>query len=128
MVVENSLYKAHILEHYTNPLNWGVVEAAHFSSGVLNPSCGDSVSITGCVENGAVTKIAFTGAGCVISLAAASLVTEFCKTKTAHDVLCITAEDVVGLLGLSLGPVRIKCALLALQALQKGIIQCRVEN
>lgn len=128
MIIENSLYKAHILEHYTNPLNWGAVEGAHFSSGVFNPSCGDSVSITGCVENGVVTKIAFTGAGCVISLAAASLVTEFCKAKTLQEVLCLTAEDVVGLLGLSLGPVRIKCALLALQALQKGMRQHMIEN
>lgn len=115
------IYQIHIMDHYRNPRNKGVCPAATFSSDVLNPSCGDAVTITGSVENNTITCVRFEGHGCVISQAAASMLTEKVQGQTAQEVLQLTSADMIQLIGISLGPTRARCALLALEALQKGI-------
>ncbi|MFH0898896.1 MAG: iron-sulfur cluster assembly scaffold protein [bacterium] len=118
-----NFYQEILLDHYKNPRNKGTIQSPDFSSGLENPSCGDTIVIQGTVEHDVVTKLSFSGSGCVISQAAASMLTELCTGKTVDDILALTKDDIIKLLGIQLGPVRLKCAVLALQALHKGILE-----
>jgi nitrogen fixation NifU-like protein len=117
-----NLYRELLMDHYRHPRNYGKLSKADFSSGEYNPSCGDSVTFEGRIENNILTAMAFTGKGCVISQATASLLTEYCLRKSLADILAISKEDVVKLIGIELGPTRLMCALLPLQALQEGVL------
>ncbi|MDP3889530.1 MAG: iron-sulfur cluster assembly scaffold protein [bacterium] len=119
-----NLYQAILLDHYRNPRHRGVLEKPDFSSGSTNPSCGDSVSFQGCVEGDLITAVAFTGSGCVISQATASLLSEYVLNKTLSQIMMLDKDFIVSMIGMpQIGPMRIKCALLPLQALQVGIAQ-----
>ncbi len=109
------------MDHYQNPRNYGTLENPDFSSGEHNPSCGDIITIQGNIENDRLTKICFTAQGCVISVASASLLTEYAHQKTLETITAITPQQMQEIIGITLGPLRIKCALLSLIALQKGI-------
>jgi nitrogen fixation NifU-like protein len=116
-----NLYQAELMDHYQNPRNAGALESADFASGEHNPSCGDSVAMEGKVQAGVLYRVSFQGKGCVISQATASILTEHCQGKTLDYILNIGTDQVQSLVGLSLGPTRLKCALLALVALKSGI-------
>ncbi|MBP6869317.1 iron-sulfur cluster assembly scaffold protein [Candidatus Babeliales bacterium] len=116
-----NLYQQEILDHHNNPRNWGLFVGFDFISPVYNPSCGDSITMCGAIEGEIVTKIAFEGKGCILSLAMASKLTEFAQGKKIDDILQLN-EDLVGqLLKMELGIKRMQCGMLPLQALQKGI-------
>lgn len=115
------LYKERVMDHYHNPRNRGRLEKPHFSTGEFNPSCGDSVGFDALIEDGVVKKIMFTGNGCAVSQAAASMLTEYCVGKLLEELLTLDKTFMLKLVGMPLGPMRIRCALLSLQALQKGI-------
>ena len=116
-----TLYQALLMDHYHHPRNYGTLENPHFESGDMNPSCGDSVSFQGIIENNHLKQIRFTAQGCVISVAAASLLTEQVIDLPLDQIEKLTPDSTMQLLGITLGPLRLKCALLPLQALQKGI-------
>lgn len=116
-----SLYKQELIDHYRNPRHYGTIPGADFTSEQANPACGDTVCFTGTITNLVITDLAFTGSGCVISLAAASLLAEQSKGQSVPAIMQLGAADMKELIGLELGPVRLRCALLALQALQQGI-------
>lgn len=116
-----NLYQEILLDHFKHPRNRGVLAHADFSSGQHNPSCGDSVSIQATVHDGKIADIVFEGKGCVISLAAASLLTEAVKGKLLSEIAQYDAEFMQQLIGMQLGPNRLQCAMLPLQALQVGI-------
>lgn len=122
------MYQEELLEHYKYPLNTTPLESPTFSSGKTNPSCGDIMHIEGIIIDNTVTQLSFRGKGCVISQAAASMVTEECTGKTVEDILGISSETIAELVGIPLGPVRLKCALLCLEALKIGIIQYQNQN
>lgn len=115
------LYQAELMDHYRHPRNQGALEVPDFSSGSCNPSCGDSVQFTGHIKNGVVVAVLFQGKGCVISQAAASMLTQSVLDKTMQEIMALNADSMLKLVGIALGPMRIKCALLPLEALQKGI-------
>lgn len=119
--MNNSLYQAHLLDHYKNPRHKGVLSHADFSSGQYNPSCADSVSFQGVIYKGILTAVAFQGSGCVISQAAASILAEYALNKSVTDVIALDKNQFMTMLGIELGPNRIKCALLPLFALQDGL-------
>lgn len=77
-----NIYKQELMDHYRNPRNHGVVDRPDFMCEESNPSCGDAISFTGNIKNSQLTHVAFTGTGCVISLATASLLTQ--KLKKEH--------------------------------------------
>ena len=81
----SNLYQEELMDHYRYPRNRGVVAGATFTHEELNPSCGDVIGLTGKIENGYIVQIAFTGSGCVISQAAASMLTEQVKGLTVTD-------------------------------------------
>lgn len=116
---EESLYREQLMELYRNPSNRGELACASDSFEGMNRSCGDRFSFQAQIEEDIVKDIAFEGSGCAISIAATSLVTDAVKGKTCEEILSLTTDDVLTLLGLELGPNRIKCATLSLQAIQE---------
>lgn len=115
------LYKERVMDHYQNPRNRGKLEKPDFSTGHFNPSCGDSVNFDAYVEHGKIKKIMFTGTGCAVSQAAASMLTEHCIGKSLDELINLDKDFMLKLVGMPLGPMRVRCALLALQALHQGI-------
>ncbi|OGI21831.1 MAG: hypothetical protein A2808_02710 [Candidatus Moranbacteria bacterium RIFCSPHIGHO2_01_FULL_55_24] len=116
-----SLYQDHILDHYHNPRNYGNLPHATHHAEALNPTCGDSLALDLNIEDGIIKEVGFTGKGCAISLASASLLFEEAKGKETVKMQVLAPEDVLKLTGLALSPVRMKCALLSLETLKKAL-------
>jgi nitrogen fixation NifU-like protein len=117
----DDFYRQNILDHYQNPRNFGTLEKPDISAEDSNPLCGDKIRIDLRVKNGTVEDVRFSGVGCSISRAAASMLTEEVKGKTLEEVKAIGRDEVLEMLGIELGPVRLKCALLALKTLKVGV-------
>jgi nitrogen fixation NifU-like protein len=118
--VEN-LYRERILDHYRHPRNRGTLEGADISCERDNPVCGDVVRLDIRLSGGRVSEVRFSGRGCVISMASASMLTEEIVGKTVEEMRALQDEDVFRMLGITLGPVRAKCGLLPLRVLQEGL-------
>ncbi|HEX3112170.1 MAG TPA: SUF system NifU family Fe-S cluster assembly protein [Candidatus Eisenbacteria bacterium] len=121
----DDLYRQNILEHYQNPRNFGTLERPDISAEDSNPLCGDEIRIDLLVKDGVIEDVRFSGKGCSISRAAASMLTEEIRGKTLEEVKRIGKDDVLEMLGIELGPVRLKCALLALKTLKVGVYGVR---
>lgn len=119
----DDLYREIIIEHYKNPTYRGTLEPHDISFEDENPLCGDLIRIDLRVnEQGVITDAAFSGHGCAISQASADLLIENLIGKTIEDAKKVTKQDILDMLGLdSLGPVRLKCALLPLKVLKAGV-------
>lgn len=115
------IYKELIFDHYRNPRNYGKVARHNFSKREENVFCGDVIEISGTAKRGKLTEIKFQGKGCVISLAAASLLTDYVKGRSGSAIQKINAKTMQKLLGIKLSPTRQKCAELPLVALKKAI-------
>src|SRR5678810_409834 len=114
----DDLYRDYILEHYRRPHNFGVIEGATASYEGSNPLCGDRITMQLGIENGVVERVGFTGRGCAISQASASLLTDEIKGKPLADVAAFRADDLLDLLGIDISPARLKCAMLSHDSLQ----------
>ena len=110
-----------LLDHYHHPRNKGLIPNPNFSSDLINPSCGDQVIIQGYVQNNIITHCSFEGKGCVISIAAASLLTTLVIGKTIIEALAITPQTLLSEMHITLGPTRLRCALLSLEALHTAL-------
>ena len=117
----DDFYRQNILDHYENPRNWGVLEKPDITAEDANPLCGDRIRMDLAVKDGRVERVRFSGQGCSISRAAASMLSEAIEGKTLDEVKKLGREDVLEMLGIDLGPVRLKCALLALKTLKLGL-------
>ena len=117
------LYKEELLDHYRFPRHKGKLIQPDISSGQHNPSCGDQVCFEAKLANGIIMEVAFDGVGCVISQATSSMVAELVKNKSIDFVMALSSSDILALISMDLGPTRLKCALLALFALQQGLSQ-----
>ncbi|MCC6775826.1 MAG: SUF system NifU family Fe-S cluster assembly protein [Hyphomicrobiales bacterium] len=115
------LYRELILDHSKNPRNKGRLEPADFSYEDTNPLCGDEVRIDVRVQDGVIGDIKFSGRGCAISQAAASLLTEMAQGRPIDEVKAITRDDMLDELGVPISPARLKCALLGLKVLKAGL-------
>lgn len=116
-----NLYNENLLDHYNHPKNKGSLENANAKSGVYNPSCGDSISIEALVEDNVLVACKFQASGCVISCAAASMVVNAGIGKTIDEIMAFDKIMMLNLLKLDLGPTRLRCGLLAIEALQNAI-------
>ncbi len=117
----DDLYREHIIDRYKSPLYRGELNPHDITFEDDNPLCGDHIRIDLRLDgNGTVTEAAFSGEGCSISLASADLLVESIIGKHLDDVKQLSKEDVLDLLGIDLGPVRLKCALLSLKVLKAG--------
>lgn len=112
-----SLYQERILQHSTHPHNFGRLPTATDKIVLDNPLCGDVIQMEIEVEGNVVKKIMFTGKGCAISKASASLLTENAKSQPVGKLRKWDKNSIIKLIGIELGPNRLKCALLPLEAL-----------
>jgi len=117
----DSLYREAILDHYRNPRNKGTLEPAEFSYEDVNPLCGDEIRIDVRTDGERVTAIRFTGRGCAISQAAASILTEMVDGQSLDEVKAISRDDLLEELGVPISPARMKCAMLGLKVLKAGL-------
>ncbi|RKU32130.1 Fe-S cluster protein [Candidatus Poribacteria bacterium] len=115
-----NIYQEELLDHYENPSNYGTLPNPDISHEEDNPLCGDRIRIDLGVEDGIIKKVRFSGHGCTISLAAASMLTEEIAGKSLAEVKQLSRDDILEMIGIPLGPVRVKCALLPLKVLKAG--------
>ncbi len=114
------LYRDNIIDHYQNPRNYGTLEHPDISYEDSNPVCGDEIRIDLKTQDGRVVDARFQGHGCSISQASASMLTEEIIGKTLEEIKQIDKQYLLDMLGIPLGPVRLKCALLSLKVLKAG--------
>jgi nitrogen fixation NifU-like protein len=117
----DDLYRDYILEHSRRPHNFGVIEDPSASFEGSNPLCGDRITLQIGVRDGVVERIGFTGRGCAISQASASLLTDEIKGKPLADVEAFRADDLLDLLGIEISPARLKCAMLSHETLRNAL-------
>ncbi len=118
---EDYIYKENILDHYKHPHNFGNLKNYNHHFKQVNPVCGDEIEIFILTENSKVKDIRFIGKGCAISVAATSMLTDSIKNKSVDEIKKITTDDIMKMIGIKLGVVRMKCGLLGLKTLQKAL-------
>jgi len=117
----DSLYREVILDHYRNPRNKGTLEPADHTYEDTNPLCGDEVRIDVRVAADRVSEIKFSGRGCAVSQASASILTEMVEGMPLDEVKRLTKDDLLDEIGIPVSPARMKCALLGLKVLKAGL-------
>jgi nitrogen fixation protein NifU and related proteins len=117
----DELYREEILDHYRNPRHHGTLPQPDITYQDSNPLCGDQLRMDLNVKDGIIQDIRFSGHGCSISQASASMLCDRIVGRSLDEVKELTREDVLDMLGIELGPVRLKCALLALKTLKAGV-------
>ncbi|HEV2018666.1 MAG TPA: SUF system NifU family Fe-S cluster assembly protein [Gemmatimonadaceae bacterium] len=134
-----ALYQEMILDHYRRPRNKGTLDKADATVEMKNPLCGDEISLQVVFEGNSVCDLRFSGRGCAISLASASMMTQLVKGKSTEEIDSIrkqfrdlmlgnapAADDAQlgslrALSGVARFPARVKCALLAWNALESAL-------
>ena len=117
----DDLYRDYILEHYRRPHNFGVLDGATISQEGANPLCGDRITLQLRVRGGVIDGVGFTGRGCAISQASASLLTDEIKGKGVETANAMAPANVLEMLGIDISPARMKCALLSLETLHGAL-------
>ena len=118
----DDLYRDEILEHYRNPHNFGTLEEPTTVKEGANPLCGDRITLMlGIDDQGNVSDVAFTGRGCAISQASASMLTDEIKGKPLDEIARMGKADVLDNLGIEISPARLKCAMLSLETLRQAV-------
>src|SRR3989344_1441967 len=118
-VSADQMYREHILDHYKNPRNHGTINtktAEHMHD--VNPLCGDEIDVYITIKNDQIKNIKFTGKGCAISQASASVLTESIKSKDINDISKMTRDDLQDLLGIEITAMRVKCMMLPLKVIK----------
>ena len=117
----DDLYRDNILDHAKHPRCQGTIENPDATYEDANPLCGDRLRMDFRIRDGRLEQVRFSGTGCSISQASASMLCEAIEGKTLDEIKKLGREDVLEMLGLDLGPVRLKCALLALKTVKAGV-------
>ncbi len=115
------MYRERILDHYKHPRNFGTIQKSDAAAYAYNATCGDTITMEIKISKRKIADIRFSGVGCAISQASASMLTEKVKGWEINKILKLSTDDILAMLEITLTPVRIKCALLPLEVLQKAI-------
>jgi nitrogen fixation NifU-like protein len=121
MGMGSDMYRQQILDHYKNPRNYGELEDPTFSHVGENPMCGDEIRVDVSLDDEkTIQQVAFSGDGCAISQAAASMLSQQLHGKSVDELLDMDRDDVIDMLGVEISPMRVKCAVLAEKVAQDG--------
>jgi nitrogen fixation protein NifU and related proteins len=118
----DDFYRDYILDHYRNPRNFGHLERYDAEAEDLNPLCGDQIRIELKLDDGVVADLRFSGKGCAISQASASMLTETVKGMKLSEVAKLSKDAVLENVGIGISPTRMKCAMLGLRVLKSAAI------
>lgn len=122
MGLGSDMYRQQILDHYKNPRNYGELEDPDFTHVGENPSCGDTIRMDVDLDDDGETveAVRFTGDGCAISMASASMLSERLHGMPVEELDALDTDDVTEMLGVDISPMRVKCAVLGRQVAQDG--------
>jgi nitrogen fixation protein NifU and related proteins len=118
----DDFYRDFILDHYRSPRNFGHFESPSAVAEETNPLCGDKIRIELEVAEGVVRDVRFSGKGCAISQASASMLTESIKGMRLEEIARLPKEVVLDNVGIGISPTRMKCAMLGLRVLKSAAI------
>ena len=115
-------YREYILDHYRNPRNFGRLDHPDIAAEDLNPLCGDRIRFELKIKDGCIEDVRFSGKGCAISQASASMLSETLRGQTLEDAARISQESVIENVGIDISPSRMKCATLGLKVLKNAAL------
>lgn len=118
----DDFYRDFILDHYRNPRNFGQLDHPAAFAEDLNPLCGDQIRMEFDVDDGVVRDVRFSGKGCAISQASASMLTETIKGMRLEDIARLSKDVVLDNVGIGISPTRMKCATLGLRVAKSAAI------
>ena len=119
-----SMYQQELMEHFKMSPHRGKISNPDYAAQDDNPSCGDRISITLSIINNLINDMKFSGSGCVISQASASILAEYLVGKPLTVLREMEERDILGLIKISLGPTRMRCATLSISVAKSAL--CKV--
>lgn len=119
------MYHVLLMAYYKNESNRETITSPDFASRKNNPSCGDEISFTGLLKNSVIIDLKYQGAGCIISQGVASMLCEYARGKRIEDILFLSVDAILAKLELKLGPNRMQCVQLPLDALHGALTSYR---
>ncbi len=115
------IYAEKIISYYEHPHNKGLIKKADTKFREFNTTCGDDITIYIKIEKNVIKDVKFNGNGCAISIASASLITDYIKNKEINTIEKLDFNIIKKLLGIDPGPIRMKCATLSLKAIKQAL-------
>lgn len=122
------IYAEEIIAHYEKPHNKGEISDPSTSMHENNPLCGDDITVYLNIKDNIITDVKFDGSGCAISMASASMLTDFIKGKSLSDIEEMGLKTIIDLLGIDPGPARLKCATLSLKTVKEACFKYQHKN
>jgi nitrogen fixation protein NifU and related proteins len=117
--MSTDLFRQNIIDHFKHPRHFGVLKKPTHEAGLKNMSCGDAIQIQAVIKSGKIADIAFTGTGCAISMAAASMLVEHALGTSFASIQKMSIKDIEKLLKTPISAGREKCAIMGLETLKQ---------